>query len=534
MELSILSLVPPILALLMVTLTKRVLLSLGAGIVVGALMLNGYNPIYAIANIYAILVGILFNYDLEGSPTFGNVTSAVIESGFSINTWELFIVFFLLLLGIMAALITRSGGGHAFGEWAMKRVKTRVGAQLLTILLGIIIFIDDYFASLTVGNVCRPLTDRHRVSRVKLAYIVDSTAAPICVIAPVSSWGAYIIAIIAGILTTHGITEYGAIEAFMLMIPMNLYALVALGLVFAVVLFNLDFGPMRKHEQRALQTGELYDHAGGAVLGDEEIKMSDKGNVGDLVWPIVFLFLGTIFFMILTGFQGTEGKATLFTIFENTDVAASLVYGGLIGLAVTLILNLNKPNETSIIKTLGMGIKSMMPAIYILVFAWTIISIIEDIGTGAYLASLVDGSIPPMLLPAILFVIAGFAALSTGTSWGTFGLLLPIAAEMAVVINVEMLLPMLGAVLAGSIFGDHCSPISDTTILSSTGSGSHHIDHVMTQLPYAIIAAVISFISYLVLGITSSVLFGLLTAFILLVLIVFLVKRSTSTRKYEG
>ncbi len=298
-------------------------------------------------------------------------------------------------------------------------------------------------------------------------------------------------------------------------------------LVILVAWFNLDFGAMKVHERRAIETGELVDPSAGAIPGSQdELEASDNGKVGDLVWPIIALIVGTVFFMILTGIQGTEGQATLLTIFENTDVSASLVYGGLFGLLVALLLTMTKQNNgTGLVKSLGIGMKSMLPAIYILFFAWTIISIISDLGTGAYLASLVDGSIHPMFLPVILFVIAGFAAFSTGTSWGTFGLLLPIAGEMASVIDISMLLPMLAAVLAGSIFGDHCSPISDTTILSSTGAGSHHIDHVMTQLPYALIAAGISLVSFLIIGATGSTILGLLTATGLLVVTVFVLKR---------
>ncbi|KMJ55690.1 sodium:proton antiporter, partial [Bacillus sp. LL01] len=261
--------------------------------------------------------------------------------------------------------------------------------------------------------------------------------------------------------------------------------------------------------------------------GDQEdLKVSDKGRVGDLVWPIVALVVGTVAFMIITGIQASEGAATILSTFENTDVATSLLYGGLIGFAVALVLNLIKKTEARDLgATIWAGIKSMLPAIYILLFAWTIIAIIGDLGTGQYLASLVDGNIHPMFLPAILFLIAGFAAFSTGTSWGTFGLLLPIAGEMAAVIDITMMLPMLAAVLAGAIFGDHCSPISDTTILSSTGAGSHHIDHVVTQLPYAIVAAVITLLSYLVLGATGSVILTLLTAFVLLVITVLILKK---------
>ncbi|WP_227937400.1 Na+/H+ antiporter NhaC family protein [Alkalihalobacillus deserti] len=527
MESSIISLLPPILALVMVIFTRRVLLSLGLGAIVGALLLNQFNPLAAVANIYAIVMGIVFDFEVE-VVTFGTVTRAIIDQRFAINTWEFFIVLFLLLLGMMAALITRSGGSRAFGEWAMTHVKTRVGAQLLTVVLGIILFIDDYFNSLTVGNVSRPLTDRHSISRAKLAYLVDSTSAPMCVIAPISSWGAYIIAIIAGIFATHSVTEYEALQAFMLMVPMNIYALVAIGLVLAVAWFNLDIGPMKKHETRARETGELFNPALGPIPGaQDDIKANDKGNVGDLVWPIVALIVGTVFFMILTGIQASEGDVSILTIFENTDVAAALVYGGLFGLAIALFVNVMKPkSETGLVVSLVIGMKSMLPAIYILFFAWTLTSIIGDLETGAYLASIVERSnINPMFLPVILFVIAGFAAFSTGTSWGTFALLLPIAGEMAAVIDITMILPMMAAVLAGSIFGDHCSPISDTTILSSTGAGSHHIDHVVTQLPYALLAAGITIISYLVLGVTTSVGFSLIVAFALLVITVIVLKR---------
>ncbi|WP_100405324.1 Na+/H+ antiporter NhaC family protein [Bacillus solitudinis] len=530
METSILSLVPPILALVMVIVTRRVIPSLGVGILIGALLLDSFQPIKAFANIYGIVMAIFFDYGEVGSVTFTEVTRAIIASGFAINTWELFIILFLLLLGMIAALITFSGGSRAFGEWAIKRVKTRRGAQMLTIVLGIVVFIDDYFNSLTVGNVSRPLTDRHRVSRAKLAYLVDSTAAPICVIAPVSSWGAYIIAIIAGILTTHGVTEYEALTAFMLMIPMNIYAVVALILVLAVAYFNINIGSMKTHEMRALESGDLVDLASGPPPGEHsELLTSNKGTVGDLIWPIVALVISTIYFMILTGLQAVDGQASLLAIFENTDVATSLVYGGVVGLIVTLLLNGLKGNLKGIFKSMGEGMKSMLPAIYILLAAWTIISIISQLGTGEYLASLItEWNIPLMYLPAALFLIAGFAAFSTGTSWGTFGLLLPIAGEMAAVLDITLLLPMLAAVLAGSIFGDHCSPISDTTILSSTGAGSHHIDHVVTQLPYAIIGAVITFVSYLILGMTASVVVALFTAFVLLLVVILFLKKSSN------
>lgn len=510
MEGSVYSLIPPILALVMVMLTRRVLLSLGVGIIVGALMIHygsGNMIIDSFKQIVTIVKGIF------------------IDDG-SINSWELYIIFFLLLLGMIASLVAVSGGSRAFGEWALSRVKTRVGAQLVTVLLGIIIFIDDYFNSLTVGNVGRPLTDRHHISRAKLAYLVDSTAAPMCVIAPVSSWGAYIITIIGGILTTHNVTQYEALQAFILIAPMNFYAIFAILMVIAVVYFKLDIGQMRIHEQRAIEKGEVVDLTKGPVPGDQGDLSRRTGKVGNLVWPIITLIVATIFFMITTGIEGAEGNTSILAIFENTDVAAALVYGGLVSLAMALVQSFqNKLAASEIVIGLWSGIKSMLPAIYILIFAWTIISIISDLGTGEYLATLVDTHMNISYLPAVLFILAGFMAFSTGTSWGTFGIMLPIAGDIAAATDISLLLPVLAAVLAGSIFGDHCSPISDTTILSSTGAGSHHIDHVMTQLPYAIIIAVIAIIGYIILGFTGSAIYGFLSSAITFVfLIIFLRK----------
>ncbi|UCZ52555.1 Na+/H+ antiporter NhaC family protein [Bacillus shivajii] len=507
MEHGILSLLPPILALLMVILTKRVLLSLGIGIIVGALMVNQ-------------------NQEQFINETFSqifSIVSGIFISDGGINTWEFYIILFLLTLGMIAALITMTGGSRAFGEWALSKVKTRVGAQFVSGFLGIIIFIDDYFNSLTVGNVSRPFTDRHRVSRAKLAYTVDSTAAAMCVIVPLSSWGAYIITIIGDILA-DSTADYSALQAFMLIAPMNFYAVFAILLVFAVAYFKLDIGPMRKHELHAMQTGELVDLNKGPVPGEsDDAKPVTEGRTGDLIWPIATLIAATVFFMIITGIQGTEGQAGLLATFENTDVAASLLYGGLISLLVTIGISFLRQLP---VKHLGIGlwagVKSMLPAIYILIFAWTIIEIIGELGTGEYLATLVDGNMNLGFLPALLFIIAGFMAFSTGTSWGTFGIMLPIAGQMAIVTDVNLLLPVLAAVLAGAIFGDHCSPISDTTILSSTGAGSHHIDHVLTQLPYALIVGGIAIVGFLILGFTGSLfvsLLGAIVAFIVAILI---------------
>lgn len=525
MEDSVLSLIPPVLALVMVMITRKVLLSLGVGIAAGAFMINFSSGVYN---------SLTDNFVVNSVKQVAGIVYGIFIDDGAINSWELYIIFFLLLLGMIASLIAVTGGSRAFGEWAMSRVKTRVGAQLVTVLLGIIIFIDDYFNSLTVGNVGRPLTDRHRVSRAKLAYLVDSTAAPMCVIAPVSSWGAYIITIIGGILVSHSVTQWEALQAFVLIAPMNFYAIFAILMVLAVVYFKLDFGQMRVHEQRAIQTGEVVDKKKGVVPGDQgDVSATTIGKVGDLIWPIVTLIVATVFFMITTGIEGAEGDTSILAIFENTDVAAALLYGGLVSLIITLALSFTrKVDAGKIVLGLWAGIKSMLPAIYILIFAWTIITIIKDLGTGMYLAERVkEMNINLAFLPVILFVIAGFMAFSTGTSWGTFGIMLPIAGDIAAATDISLMLPVLAAVLAGSIFGDHCSPISDTTILSSTGAGSHHIDHVMTQLPYALLIAVISMLGYLVLGFTKSALLGFAAAGFVFIVVIVVMKKLITTLK---
>ncbi|MBW3111064.1 MULTISPECIES: Na+/H+ antiporter NhaC family protein [Bacillaceae] len=509
MENTIYSLLPPLLAILMVILTRRVLLSLGVGIVASAFLLA----------------------DLSIPKTFSFIWDAfkgIFVADGGLNTWNVYIIFFLLILGVITAFVNISGGSRAFGEWAMKRVKTRQGAQLLAAVLGIIIFIDDYFNALAVGQVSRPITDRHRISRAKLAYIIDSTSAPICVVSPISSWGAYIIGIIGSILTAHSITEYTAFSAFIQMIPMNLYVWAAVLLVVMVAYKGLDFGKMKEHEVRAIETGDLYD-PGKEIPGElkNDLPVSSKGSVGDLVWPIVALVIGTVSMMLWTGYQAV-GSFDLLPIFENTDVTKSLLYGGLFGLVVALIFFLRQVSlkgiEGSALGTAVLeGIKSMLPAVYILIFAWTIVTLIDQLQTGTYLAGLVEQSnLPMQALPVILFLVAGIMAFSTGTSWGSFGILLPIAGEIAAASDVTILLPAMAAVLAGSVLGDHCSPISDTTILSSTGAGSNHIDHVITQLPYAIIGAVVAAIGYLVLGFTGSTILGLVVVIILILAIAFL------------
>ncbi|MGD6832501.1 Na+/H+ antiporter NhaC family protein [Sutcliffiella halmapala] len=512
MEGTIYTLIPPVLAILMVILTRRVLLSLGAGILASALLLADFNPITMLVLIWDTVLGLFYSVEDK-----------------ELNLWNIYILIFLVILGIITAFISLTGGSRAFGDWAQKKIKTRRGSKFLTAILGIIIFIDDYFNALAVGQISRPLTDRHKVSRAKLAYLIDSTSAPICVVSPISSWGAVIIGTIGtDVLLKQGINNISAFSAFMQIIPMNLYVFSALLMVFVVCFFNFNIGPMKKHEDRAMETGQLYDPE-KEVPGElaDDLPTSTKGTIGYLVWPIVSLFVGVIGAMFYTGATAIDGDITLLGIFENTDPSASLFYGGMFALLVSFLFLFRQISKGGISgnvvgKGIWAGTKSMLPAIYILIFAWTIGGLIGELGTGDYLAGVVsDSNMNIAFLPVVIFIIAGFTALATGTSWGTFGLLLPIAGQIAAATDVSLLLPALAAVLAGAVFGDHCSPISDTTILSSTGAGCNHIDHVMTQLPYALICAVISIIGYIVLGLTGSTVLGLLVVFAAFVILVF-------------
>lgn len=494
---SALSLAPPLIAVILAIWTRKVLLSLGMGILAGSVLLSDFSP-------------------LGTAEYIGGVAKGIFWADGAVNSWNVNILVFLLLLGGIISLMTVSGATRAFADWAATRIKSRRGAKILTGCLVFLFFIDDYFHSLSVGSVCRPVTDRFQISRAKLAYLLDSTAAPVCVLMPISSWGAYIIAIIGGILTAHGLSDETPISAFIQMIPMNLYAVFTLAMVLVVIFFQLDIGAMRQHEEWAAE-GQLWDESKGAPAGSSgELSSSDKGRVLDLVLPILTLTLTTIYFMVSSGADALAGKELPFSLlgaFENTDVGASLVNGGLCGLGMAIMLSLR----------LGLGLKNwllaakhgvmaMLPAIYILIFAWGIGAVIREMETGKYLASMAQSGLPITLLPAVLFVLSGAMAFSTGTSWGTFGIMLPLAGDMAAASDITMMLPMLSAVLAGAVFGDHCSPISDTTILSSTGAGCHHIDHVVTQLPYALTIACGALFGYLALGMLHSVLAGVLVS----------------------
>ena len=499
---SLWSIVPALIALLLAIATRRVLISLSLGIIVGALMLSDGNVLDAVLYLKNSVVSLLY----KGG-----------EEGFNSNNIN--IILFLILLGILTSLLSVSGANQAFANWAQEKVKGRRGAKLMAACLVFVTFIDDYFHSLAVGAIARPVTDKFKVSRAKLAYILDSTAAPMCVLMPISSWGAYIITLIAGLLATHSITGYTPLGAFVTMSAMNFYAIFSIVMVFFVAYFSFDIGSMVRFEHNAMSKEEKSSEQQG----------SSEVGVRDLVLPILALIIGTVTMMLKTGGDALAEAGNSFTIlgaFENTTVGISLVTGGLVSLTVlTLCLLARRHISVSdYVKAYGTGVKMMSGAILILFFAWTINGVVSDMQTGKYLSSLVAGNILPAFLPAILFVLASVMAFSTGTSWGTFGIMLPIGAAMAVHSDPNLIIPCLSAVMAGAVCGDHCSPVSDTTILSSTGAQCNHIDHVLSQLPYALLVAAASVIGYLVVGFTESGLLGFITAGITMLVLILLFK----------
>lgn len=497
------SILPPLLALLLAIVTRKVLLSLSIGILVGAVMLTNFNPLNTLVYLK------------------NNISSLFVKDG-GLNTNNINILIFLLLLGVLTALLSMSGSNRAFAEWAQQHIKDRRGAKLVAASLVFITFIDDYFHSLAVGAIARPITDKFKVSRAKLAYILDSTAAPMCVLMPVSSWGAYIITLIAGLLATYSITGYSPIGAFMAMSAMNYYAIFSIFMVFFVAYFSFDIGSMARHEKLALEANNTEEQLSGV-----------HGHVRNLVLPILTLIMVTVSAMMYTGNEALAADGKPFSVlgaFENTTVGISLVTGGLSAVIMASIC-ITADRLVSVqeyIKGWLLGMKSMLGAILILFFAWTINNVVSDIQTGAYLASLVSDTLPLALLPALLFILAAIMAFSTGTSWGTFGIMLPIAAAIAAHAaagSVELMLPCLSAVMAGAVCGDHCSPVSDTTILSSTGAKCDHMDHVTSQLPYAIMVATASIAGYITVGLTYSGILGFIITGVVLAILVLIFKK---------
>ena len=499
-----LSLLPPVIAIALALITKEVYSSLFIGIVVGGLLYS--------------------NFSFEG--TVLHVFESGIVSVLS-DSYNVGILVFLVILGAMVCLMNKAGGSAAFGRWAQGHIKSRVGAQLATIVLGCLIFIDDYFNCLTVGSVMRPVTDKYKVSRAKLAYIIDATAAPICIIAPISSWAAAV---------GSNLKATGAFEsdfaAFIATIPYNFYALFSLIMVLMVCLADFDFGPMRKAELRA-QQGEL----GNVDAEQAEMGASAKGHLMDMLVPIGSLIVFAVLALLYSGgYWGSDpAYHTLAAAFGNCSASKALVWAsfGAITVAFFMFVPRGLMSLKAFMDCAGEGMKAMMPANTILVLAWAISGVCRDLlQTPLFVKTLVaDGGISGGLLPAIIFVVAGFLSFSTGTAWGTFGILIPIVVPVAQAVDPNLVLICLSATLAGSVFGDHCSPISDTTILSSAGAGCAHLEHVSTQMLYACVVAASSAVGYTVSGFMHGSLLPGFASGLIFMVVTMLVLRQRNRQK---
>jgi Na+/H+ antiporter NhaC len=487
------ALVPPLVAIGLALITKEVYSSLFIGIVLGGLLASNWHPVVALDNILN-----------EG------IISAV--SG----TAGIFV--FLVILGAMVALVNKAGGSAAFGRWAEVHIKSRAGAAIATFILGILIFIDDYFNCLTVGSVMRPVTDRHKISRAKLAFLIDATAAPICMIAPVSSWAAAVSEFTEG-------TGYSGIELFVRAIPYNFYSLFMLVFIIALTLMKFDFGPMRLHEFNAQTKGDLFT-SGKEEQEIEDLQANPKGRVIDLIFPVIALVVFCVLGLIYVGgfFSGSD----FITAFGDTDATVGLPWGAIVALLVTIVYLIARRVITfkEAMECIPKGFNAMVPAILILTFATALKNMTGLLGAAEFVQALMDSAAAGLanFLPAIIFLVACVLAFSTGTSWGTFGILIPIVTAIFDPTS-ELLIIGVSACLAGAVCGDHCSPISDTTIMSSAGSQSNHINHVSTQLPYAIFVAAVSFVVYLLAAAIQNALVLLPVGIVILIAALYFVKQ---------
>ena len=472
---TIWSLLPPVVAIVLALITKEVYSSLFVGILAGGLMYTGFNFEATMQHVF-----------VDGM--IGQLT----------DSWNMGILVFLVVLGAMVILMNRAGGSAAFGRWAAAHIKSRVGAYLATIALGCLIFVDDYFNCLTVGSVMRPLTDKHNISRPKLAYLIDATAAPICIIAPISSWAAAVSGFVDGV---------NGLALFVSSIPYNFYALLTIVMMIALSVMNFDFGPMKKAEAESNTAKESEKEVYASLTGADpapEDKISTKGTVLHLVGPVLVLIISCVIGMIYTGgfFEGTG----FVDAFAGSDASVGLVYGSVVALILTIVFYLATRvlSFRECMTAIPEGFKSMVPAILILTFAWTLKSMTDSLGAADYVAGIVESSAGNLiaLLPAIVFLVGCFLAFATGTSWGTFGILIPIVVSVfGGNMDNTLMVVAISACMAGAVCGDHCSPISDTTIMASAGAQCDHIAHVNTQLPYAITAAAISLVCYLLTGV---------------------------------
>lgn len=491
---TIWALLPPLVAIVLALITKEVYSSLFVGIVVGALIYSGFK--------------------FEGTVTqiFEGGIIKVLSDSYNVG-----ILIFLVILGSVVCMMNKAGGSAAFGRWASKKIHTRVGAELAAIILGILIFIDDYFNCLTVGSVMRPVTDRHHVSRAKFAYLIDATAAPVCIIAPISSWAAAVSGFVEG---------QDGLAIFVRTIPYNFYAILTIVMMVGMVLMKTEFGAMRTHEINALN-GDLYTTSARPYENatDDETP-NPRGKVIDLVIPIVVLVICCVISMIYTGgfFSGTD----FVTAFSQSDASTGLAMGSAFGLVFAIIFYMIRRvvNFRDCMGCIPEGFKAMVPAIMILTFAWTLKAMTDSLGAAVFVEEAmrsVAGGIE-VILPAIIFLVGCGLAFATGTSWGTFGILIPIVVAVFEKSSPEMMIISMSACMAGAVCGDHCSPISDTTIMASAGAQCDHVTHVSTQLPYAILAAAVSFVTYIVAGFVKTAWIALPVGIVLMLIVLFVIK----------
>ncbi len=488
------SLLPPVVAIGLALITKEVYLSLFIGIAVGVLLFTGFNA-------------------LESTHLLFDTMSEELSSNIGI-------IIFLIFLGTIVALMSRAGGSKAYGKWAQSKIKSKKGALFATFGLGILIFVDDYFNCLTVGSVMRSVTDSFKVSRAKLAYIIDSTAAPICIIAPISSWAAAV----------SGYTSGDGFTLFLQTIPYNLYALLTIIMVIYVIKRDFDFGLMKKNEDCAIE-GDVHYGLDDYSTADE-METGDKGKIIDLVLPVLVLIFSCIVSMIYTGgfFDGVD----IITAFSSADATTSLVLGSFFTLIFMFVLYIPRKvlSYNDFASSIPMGFKMMVPAIVILTLAWTLGNVVSvSLQAGAFVEVLLSSAnISTAILPAILFIVATGLAFSTGTSWGTFGVLIPIATAIFPE-NAEILVISISSILAGAVCGDHISPISDTTIMASAGAQCNHINHVATQSPYALIVAFACIIGYVIAGFTQNVFITFVSALIILIITLVVMERIAKKKR---
>ena len=492
-----LSLLPPLIAIVLALITKEVYSSLFIGIIAGGLLATNFS----------------FAGTLDTVISDGIITAVSDNAG---------VFIFLVILGVLVALLNRTGASAAFGKWAQKNIKTRVGAQLATFFLGVLIFIDDYFNCLTVGSVMQPVTDSHKISRAKLAFLIDATAAPVCMIAPISSWAAAVSSYAEG-------TGYSGLSLFVRAIPYNFYSLLTLVFIVALALMKFDYGPMAVHEKNAVEKGDLFT-SGTEHAAEDTGKTGSRGRVIDLVIPIAVLIVVCVIGLVYVGgffgtdaWGGTDYAGDFIGAFSNTDATLGLPWGGIITLLAVMIYLVCRRTIT-FKEAMGCfpdGFKAMVPAILILTFAGSLKNMTSQLGSSEFVKSFMSGAAAGLttFLPAVIFLVAVFISFSTGTSWGTFGILIPIVTSIFPASSELMYIGM-SACLAGSVCGDHCSPISDTTIMSSAGARCDHINHVSTQLPYAVTVAAVSFVSFIIAGALGNLIGGALTAVISLIVAV--------------